>query len=91
MKRSFPHPLLLYGTPQDLKPELVYARISGYGQTGPRATQPGYASTCEAYGGLRYLNGCVVGWCACLPACTLPCKQGTCGPCKKLVVPARKM
>eukprot|EP00891_Asterochloris_glomerata_P004193 jgi/Astpho2/4193/e_gw1.00064.29.1_t len=43
--------------PQDLKPELVYARISGYGQTGPKASLPGYASVCEAYGGFRHLNG----------------------------------
>ncbi|KXZ41968.1 hypothetical protein GPECTOR_233g541 [Gonium pectorale] len=43
--------------PGDLKPELVYTRISGYGQTGPRAPDPGYASVCEAYGGLRHLNG----------------------------------
>ena len=39
--------------PQDLKRELIYTRISGYGQTGPKAVQPGYASVCEAYGGLR--------------------------------------
>jgi len=46
--------------PEDLKkthPELIVARVSGYGQTGPRASQPGYASACEAYGGFRYLNG----------------------------------
>jgi crotonobetainyl-CoA:carnitine CoA-transferase CaiB-like acyl-CoA transferase len=39
------------------RPELVVARISGYGQTGPKARQPGYASVCEAFGGLRYVNG----------------------------------
>ena len=27
--------------PQDLPPELVYVRISGYGQTGPKAPLPG--------------------------------------------------
>lgn len=46
--------------PDDLKPEnpgLVYARISGYGQTGPYAGRPGYASACEGIGGLRYVNG----------------------------------
>ena len=46
--------------PEDLRehnPGLVYARISGYGQTGPRAKQPGYASVCEGIGGFRYLNG----------------------------------
>ncbi|KAK9831410.1 hypothetical protein WJX81_002598 [Elliptochloris bilobata] len=43
--------------PQDLSPELVYVRISGYGQTGPKAPLAGYASVCEAYGGIRHLNG----------------------------------
>jgi len=43
--------------PKDLHPSLVYTRISGYGQTGPRAREPGYASVCEAYGGFRHLNG----------------------------------
>lgn len=39
------------------RPDLIVARVSGYGQTGPRAAQPGYASVCEAYGGLRHLTG----------------------------------
>ena len=46
--------------PDDLRaeaPELVYARVSGYGQTGPYATRPGFASVCEGFGGLRYING----------------------------------
>jgi crotonobetainyl-CoA:carnitine CoA-transferase CaiB-like acyl-CoA transferase len=38
-------------------PGLVYARISGYGQSGPYADKPGYASVTEAFGGFRYLNG----------------------------------
>lgn len=38
-------------------PQLIYARISGYGQTGPYAPKPGYASVCEGIGGLRYVNG----------------------------------
>ena len=38
-------------------PKLVYARISGYGQTGPYAPKPGYASVCEGIGGFRYVNG----------------------------------
>lgn len=40
-----------------MKPELIYTRISGYGQTGPKASLAGYASVCEAYGGIRHLNG----------------------------------
>ena len=38
-------------------PNLVYARVSGYGQTGPSAAKPGFASVCEGFGGLRYING----------------------------------
>lgn len=46
--------------PADLWPEnpgLVYGRISGYGQNGPYATKPGFASVCEGVGGFRYVNG----------------------------------
>lgn len=46
--------------PEDLKasnPGLIFARISGYGQDGPYASRPGYASVCEGVGGLRYVNG----------------------------------
>jgi crotonobetainyl-CoA:carnitine CoA-transferase CaiB-like acyl-CoA transferase len=39
------------------KPDLIFSRVSGYGQTGPRSQRPGYASACEAYGGFRYVNG----------------------------------
>ncbi len=46
--------------PETLKPHnpgLIYARISGYGQTGPFSEKPGYASVTEGYGGFRYING----------------------------------
>ena len=46
--------------PEQMKkrnPGLVYARISGYGQTGPYASKPGYASVTEGFGGFRYING----------------------------------
>ncbi len=39
------------------KPGLVYARVSGFGQTGPDRERPGYAAVCEAVGGLRHLIG----------------------------------
>lgn len=42
---------------QQSHPQLIFARVSGYGQDGPRALQPGYASACEAFGGFRYING----------------------------------
>ncbi len=38
-------------------PGLVYARISGYGQDGPYASKPGFASVCEGFSGFRYING----------------------------------
>jgi crotonobetainyl-CoA:carnitine CoA-transferase CaiB-like acyl-CoA transferase len=40
-----------------VNPQLVYARISGYGQDGPWSAKPGFASVCEGVGGLRYVNG----------------------------------
>lgn len=42
---------------KERNPGLVFARISGYGQTGPYASKPGYASVTEGFGGFRYLNG----------------------------------
>ncbi len=41
----------------EANPGLVVVRVSGYGQTGPKAHRPGYASVCEAEGGLRYVTG----------------------------------
>lgn len=38
-------------------PKLIYARISGFGQTGPYSQKPGYASVTEGISGFRYLNG----------------------------------
>ena len=46
--------------PEDLRPlnpSLIFTRVSGYGQTGPWASRPGYASVCEAQSGFRYING----------------------------------
>jgi crotonobetainyl-CoA:carnitine CoA-transferase CaiB-like acyl-CoA transferase len=46
--------------PEDVhavNPGCVYARISGYGQTGRYRDRPGFASAGEALGGLRYING----------------------------------
>ncbi|MGI9233619.1 MAG: CaiB/BaiF CoA transferase family protein [Woeseiaceae bacterium] len=46
--------------PNDIKalnPDLIYTRISGYGQTGPYSERPGFASVCEGFGGFRYING----------------------------------
>ena len=38
-------------------PRAIYARVTGYGQTGRYRDRPGFASAGEAIGGLRYING----------------------------------
>lgn len=38
-------------------PRLVMTRVSGFGQSGPRAGEPGFGSIGEAMGGLRELTG----------------------------------
>jgi len=38
-------------------PELILARISAYGQTGPKSAQPGFGAIAEALGGMRELTG----------------------------------
>jgi crotonobetainyl-CoA:carnitine CoA-transferase CaiB-like acyl-CoA transferase len=46
--------------PDEIKttnPKCIYARISGYGQTGPYANKPGFASVCEGMSGFRFVNG----------------------------------
>ena len=42
---------------KESNPGLIYTRISGYGQTGPYAHKPGFASVCEGISGFRYVNG----------------------------------
>ena len=46
--------------PEDLQrdnPRLIVVRVSGYGQTGPYASRPGYGAIGEAMGGLRAVIG----------------------------------
>jgi crotonobetainyl-CoA:carnitine CoA-transferase CaiB-like acyl-CoA transferase len=46
--------------PEELKkinPRVIMARVSGWGQTGPYAPKPGFASVAEGAGGLRYVTG----------------------------------
>src|SRR3954468_9514490 len=38
-------------------PGLIMVRVSGWGQDGPYASKPGFASVAEGIGGLRYLVG----------------------------------
>ena len=46
--------------PDDLlarNPRLIVTRVSGYGQSGPYAGQPGFGAIGEAVGGIRYTTG----------------------------------
>ena len=40
-----------------VNPRLIMVRVSGYGQSGPRAKDPGFGAIGEAMGGLRYVVG----------------------------------
>ena len=40
-----------------INPGLVMVRLSGFGQTGPMASQPGFGAIGESMGGLRYVTG----------------------------------
>lgn len=40
-----------------LKPSLIMARITAFGQTGPLRQGPGFAAIASAFGGTWYLNG----------------------------------
>ena len=43
--------------PKDLNPNLIYARVSVFGQDGPYSQRPGLDLTGIAYGGLLHLTG----------------------------------
>ncbi len=40
-----------------INPGAIYARVTGYGQTGSYRDRPGFASASEALSGLRHING----------------------------------
>lgn len=40
-----------------VNPDVIFVRISGYGQTGPYRDRPGFGGIAEAMGGLRNLTG----------------------------------
>ncbi len=45
---------------EDLKKinrKIIMVRVSGYGQTGPYASRPGFANVLEGFGGIRYTSG----------------------------------
>ena len=48
---------LSYDDLKDVFPKLVYCSISGFGQTGPNSSKPGYDLLAQAYGGIMSLTG----------------------------------
>jgi crotonobetainyl-CoA:carnitine CoA-transferase CaiB-like acyl-CoA transferase len=46
-----------YGTLSVLNPRLVYASVTGFGQNGPRASQPGYDFLIQGMSGIMDLTG----------------------------------
>ena len=50
-----------YGTLAAAHPRLIYASLSGYGQNGPRAPEPGYDAVLQGEGGLMSITGAADG------------------------------
>lgn len=48
---------LSYEELAEVNPGVVLVRVSGYGQTGPFATRPGYGTIAEAMSGIPYFTG----------------------------------
>lgn len=46
-----------WGDLKKINPRLIMVRVTGFGQTGPYSDRAGFASVCEAMGGLRYICG----------------------------------
>ena len=46
-----------YDTLKEINPKLVYCSITGFGQTGPRAPEPGYDFIIQGMGGLMSVTG----------------------------------
>lgn len=48
---------LSYADLREVNPRLIYVSITGFGQTGPRASQPGYDAAIQGLSGLMAMTG----------------------------------
>jgi len=48
---------LSYETLKKLNPRLIYGKISGYGESGPKSNEPGFDIVAQACSGLMSING----------------------------------
>jgi crotonobetainyl-CoA:carnitine CoA-transferase CaiB-like acyl-CoA transferase len=46
-----------YNSIKSINPEIVYCSITGFGQTGPRASEPGYDAIAQGYCGIMSVTG----------------------------------
>ena len=46
-----------YGSLSEINPSLVYASVTGFGQTGPRASEPGYDAALQGMTGVMSITG----------------------------------
>ncbi len=46
-----------YDSIRQVKPDIIYCSVTGFGQTGPNAHRPGYDLMAQGYGGLMSLTG----------------------------------
>ncbi len=46
-----------YESVKKVKPEIIYTSVSGFGQTGPYSSRPGFDQVIQGYGGIMGLTG----------------------------------
>ena len=46
-----------YDVLSEINPGLIMVRVTGFGQTGPESSRPGFGTLAEAYAGFAHING----------------------------------